>query len=800
MSKRLSTPDVFALLSHPIRISVLKHVANGVTSYAELLRELDVTSGVLQFHTAKLADANILDRTSRYYKLSSLGWELFALVREYEGGSESLGYDELGQDKGDKNESLDPLNLYSGLVKSFRSIVRVVGENWGRNRQMCGLGIQLSTLSTEQGMVGDALAITDYLLDNFTLQPDDLVLLKVRKAELLNLLYQNNQALNYVNRELEQTANLGTNILHLELLLEKARAEQVIFKEEEGFRAIKEFQKMLLLLTEEERISTSQKAFYQALAERELGRLNFLLDIHQASQYLGKSLDFFMENKQWPEMLGRIHRDIGINEMNAGNTEAALKHHQKSLAIFQDLQNQNELAFTEHAIGMLEEFSGNNEEAYHYYKTAFQRREKIGGKILLANSHHRLGSLARDNGDVKQAIWHIRTGVELLGKMGEPHWEAKLQIDLGDLLQQAGDYINALIRYNHCLELYRSLKNVRGVAKVLNQMGNLYLQKGEYLLAEDILGQAVEVAQSVQAFFEEALAYVWLGYVRLERGKPEEALEKFDKFIEIMKHHGPGFGVAQGVHLKAGVFVRSGDISSAVDHFNHFIEVCRNLKYPPMTTQGTYQFIHALTDHKFFNEARLTLGKFGEIKKTRTLGPLEQLLERYSRALVDMGGQSLLERASAKENLREVVEQTKEDQLLHTSAVLHLAELLLWEHEYLGSKEAYLKAKTIVNELQGYGEDQGSVRIEVETMVIQYKMALMEEDQDRASQVMSQLTERITNYGIPKMARKILENQHNHSSVTGVIQGTIMTPRLAQVDLTTLVREMLQNHQQLFPS
>lgn len=67
MVKQMKYEDVFEAISHPLRIDILKKLANRPMSFSELKRELNIkSSGKLDFHLKRLEGLITVNEDNRY--------------------------------------------------------------------------------------------------------------------------------------------------------------------------------------------------------------------------------------------------------------------------------------------------------------------------------------------------------------------------------------------------------------------------------------------------------------------------------------------------------------------------------------------------------------------------------------------------------------------------------------------------------------------------------------------------------------------------------------------------------------
>lgn len=81
----LATYEIFSILSHPIRMEILKRINIGTRTYSDLVSIFDqIESSKVNFHLKKLIRSNIIVKIDKEYELSNLGFSLFKFLEKFE--------------------------------------------------------------------------------------------------------------------------------------------------------------------------------------------------------------------------------------------------------------------------------------------------------------------------------------------------------------------------------------------------------------------------------------------------------------------------------------------------------------------------------------------------------------------------------------------------------------------------------------------------------------------------------------------------------------------------------------------
>lgn len=269
----------------------------------------------------------------------------------------------------------------------------------------------------------------------------------------------------------------------------------------------------------------------------------------------------------------RSHFYTGIVEADAGNTEKAIEHYEKTLEIIESdvsylqtelpLGNFNDVYFK---LGELHHQQGDVNTAVAYFKRALELNPELANKFITQ------GQRAFDEGKYQEAIEPLNTHLLLFPE------DINANYLLGQSYEADGDTDNAIVFYERTLTLDSQRSDV------LFKMVYIYRGREAHQQAVDTLQRLIKIEpENTEAHYLLALSYLTLE-------QPDAALPAFLETISLNPDD-------VAAHYHAGIlFEEKGEIDNAVVHYEKTIaldttllehDIGRNLQTPIPNVQAT---------------------------------------------------------------------------------------------------------------------------------------------------------------------------------------------------------------------
>ncbi|WP_083617834.1 tetratricopeptide repeat protein, partial [Planktothrix serta] len=140
---------------------------------------------------------------------------------------------------------------------------------------------------------------------------------------------------------------------------------------------------------------------------------------------------------------------------------------------------------------------GQYSQAIKYHEKSLEIVQEIGDRRGIAASLGNLGNAYDSLGQYQRAIDFHQQSLEIEQEIGNRRGVAASLGSLGNAYQSLGQYQRAIDFHQQSLEIKQEIGNRSGVATSLNNLGNAYNSLGQYQQAIDFCQQSLEIAQEI---------------------------------------------------------------------------------------------------------------------------------------------------------------------------------------------------------------------------------------------------------------------------------------------------------------
>ncbi|MFN3195336.1 MAG: adenylate/guanylate cyclase domain-containing protein [Chlorobiota bacterium] len=166
--------------------------------------------------------------------------------------------------------------------------------------------------------------------------------------------------------------------------------------------------------------------------------------------------------------------NIGFMYRNQSDYPKALDYYQKSLLIFEEINNKQGIAANLGNIGTIYDYQGDFDRALEYYNKAMdlkkELKDKNGEAALLAN----IGLVYYFKADYDKALNNFVLSREFYEEVGNLNGQASNLGNIGLIYQKKGDYSKALVNYKKAAGIYDNLGSKTNLANNLGNIGELF--------------------------------------------------------------------------------------------------------------------------------------------------------------------------------------------------------------------------------------------------------------------------------------------------------------------------------------
>ncbi|MHA1984099.1 MAG: tetratricopeptide repeat protein [Candidatus Hodarchaeales archaeon] len=347
--------------------------------------------------------------------------------------------------------------------------------------------------------------------------------------------------------------------------------------------------------------------------------------------------------------------------------------------------------------------------------------------------------------------------------------------------------------------------------------GRYYLSVGQLKSAQNWLQKGVDISALNENKYIENSSRLYLGITYLHLGKIEKSLEELEESIQISETIGDHYGKARSILNIGTISQINGDIQQAIDLFQQAFRVFRTFKDTNRSIDANLKlgkaymalgenklayeefknsFIHRLwnwEDNRPNNGIPQNLYAFPETLYQLVIICLElnlfdqaehyqQRLEdlqdlepndlvhyqaKLAKALILKQNKRIKEKIKSQIYLEELINDKIEDQGLVVYAMLAYCDMLVAELKLYNEMEVFQEIEILMSQLLRIVQEQSSIPLEIETILLQANLALIRGEASETSQILNQALRIAEKHKLPNFIEKVKDRQFKLSGELG---------------------------------
>ncbi|MGA9398041.1 MAG: tetratricopeptide repeat protein [Anaerolineaceae bacterium] len=226
-------------------------------------------------------------------------------------------------------------------------------------------------------------------------------------------------------------------------------------------------------------------------------------------------------------------RALGISNYHLGALVKSKTFLNKSLLIYQKLDDTHNIAMLSMEMGLLSANMGEYEPAKEYYLKASNLWSKTSNLVWQANLTNNLGVLYHQMGDFTDAISTLECAYGYANQTGYPRMEAFSLTSIGDIYHDLGAIVEAEQAYQKAAIINDQIKDRYLTIYLGLAEAKLALGLPDYEKAKLSGCRALEQALKDSSDLEIALARTWYGHYLICVNNPREAINTLRSALEI---------------------------------------------------------------------------------------------------------------------------------------------------------------------------------------------------------------------------------------------------------------------------
>jgi signal transduction histidine kinase/DNA-binding response OmpR family regulator/Tfp pilus assembly protein PilF len=210
--------------------------------------------------------------------------------------------------------------------------------------------------------------------------------------------------------------------------------------------------------------------------------------------------------------------------------------------------------------------------ALPYYRESLAIFEKLNDKQQLATCVSNIATAYYAIGDFAQSVTYYEKAYGLIYTVATPGEAASFLNDLGTIYKEWGDYSKALEHFLRAVELNKTANNKRHMATVLHNVGGLYFEDGKYELAKAYYNQGLSIEQELNNTLGIPFSYVSLSALFMETHQYDSATVYLQKALAGFRTTNNLQGVSTALSHLGNVAQQTGNVRSSRDYYKQAIE------------------------------------------------------------------------------------------------------------------------------------------------------------------------------------------------------------------------------------
>ncbi len=206
----------------------------------------------------------------------------------------------------------------------------------------------------------------------------------------------------------------------------------------------------------------------------------------------------------------------------------------ESLAIYQELGDQNGIALALHVLGGALCYQGNYDEGRPFMLQSLALYKTLGDTLGASDVLNWLGSFV-DNQDDACARAYLEESLALCRTLDHSAGIASRLFHLGHLALQRGDYASASPQLMEALQIQRDLSMLWDMTRTIDQLGELAFLQNDYEQARVYFEETLSLENKMGDRVGNLWATAKLGYVILRRGNSLYARSLFEESLRGFK-------------------------------------------------------------------------------------------------------------------------------------------------------------------------------------------------------------------------------------------------------------------------
>lgn len=256
-------------------------------------------------------------------------------------------------------------------------------------------------------------------------------------------------------------------------------------------------------------------------------------------------------------------RGAGYLARQQGDYGLAKTMHEKSLALYQEIEDKGGIAHELAALGEILWMSGDPKSAVALNNESLAIYYEIGDRAGVAASLEHLGVVARDHGNYAHARELLEESLKIQRELGNRLNTASCLNNLALVAYLLCEYKQAVVLFEEALTIYRQLNDRWGISETLVSLGNVSKDQGDFKHAKALYNQCLDLKKELGDKHGVARGLTGLGEVAFYQGNYPLAKQLADQSLDLYRERGAKRGMFVSIMVLAVTETYQGNIELA---------------------------------------------------------------------------------------------------------------------------------------------------------------------------------------------------------------------------------------------
>jgi class 3 adenylate cyclase/tetratricopeptide (TPR) repeat protein len=436
--------------------------------------------------------------------------------------------------------------------------------------------------------------------------------------------YANQQALNYLSRALDLTAEADVEERYA-ILLAREQVYSLLGARKDQSVDLDHLVKLTAKLDDEAKLG--EVALLQAIHASERSDYPLIISHAQQAIRIAKSL-------QDPRLESKGNLLWGRALLSQGDYPGAEKHFRKALTVARTNELANLEADSLRHLGVVDERLGKQSSAIDYFEESLLLYRQVGDRRGEGQTLNQLGNILLLQGDHEGGKKYYHQFLTISREIGDRWGEGRVVRNIADTYLSQYDYSGASKYFEQALEITREIGNRTIESSALVGLGNIYLEQAEYSKANAVFEQSLNIAREIGNKPWEARTLNQIGRYFHRQGDYVRAQIYYDQSLEIYRQVGNKLSQSRVLSDTSLLYHHLGDDAAAEQISNAALSIAQELNHPKYIGQALTHIGRAKAGLGQLAEAvdayQSALDKFREIgQKNLSMESLAGLAHAY---------------------------------------------------------------------------------------------------------------------------------------------------------------------------